>query len=92
MPAACRCTGRHTSPRMWPLHASTCTHRASSAQIVGLKSGWHAAAVMGTSQFHGLRLAHAAEMRLELLAHGTAPRLLLSWAPSFCLVCVPLGV
>ena len=41
-------------------------------QIVGLKSGWHAAAVMGTSQFHGVRLAHAAEMRLELLAHGRA--------------------
>lgn len=41
-----------------------------AVQIVGLKSGWHAAAVMGTSQFHGLRLAHAAEMRLELLAHG----------------------
>ena len=58
---------------------------------MGLKSGWHAAAVMGTSQFHGLRLAHAAEMRLELLAHGTALHLL-SWAPSFSLVCVPLGV
>ena len=58
-------------------------HSVSSAQIVGLKSGWHAAAVMGTSQFHGLRLAHAAEMRLELLAHGAAPHLLLTGAQYF---------
>ena len=37
---------------------------------MGLKSGWHAAAVMGTTQVHAKRLAHACEMRLELLAQG----------------------
>ena len=41
-----------------------------AAQVVGLKSGWHAAAVMGTTQVHAKRLAQACEMRLELLAHG----------------------
>lgn len=43
-------------------------------QIVGLKSGWHAAAVMGTAQVHAKRLAQTCAMRLELLAHGAPPQ------------------
>ena len=53
---------------------------ASWVQAVGLQSGYHTAVVMGGLYYkvHGLRLAQASEMQLELKAGGTpkgaAPR------------------
>lgn len=45
-------------------------------QAVGLRSGYHTAIVMGGLNYkvHGLRLAQANEMQLELKAHGQPPK------------------
>ena len=45
-------------------------------QAVGLQSGYHTAIVMGGLNYkvHGLRLAQANEMQLELKAHGQGPK------------------